>query len=69
MKACTKCGNWHTNAEKSVGTYLSCTEVKAYWAGVSLRHKKEHGHYAQVRIRKDGQAICLKCRIDLDPVL
>ncbi len=69
MKACTRCGVIHTDAEKNLGRYLSCTEVKDYWAEVSKRHKEDSGHYAQVRIKKDGNTICLKCGEDLSPIL
>lgn len=69
MKACTKCGEWHTRAEEHMGKALSCTQVKEYWSGVSLRHKEICGHYAQIRIRKNGQIICMTCMQDLDQVL
>lgn len=69
MKACTKCGNWHSTAEEKAGKYLSCTEVKSYWKAVSHRHKEDCGHYAQVRIKKDGSTICLKCGQDISSIL
>ncbi|MCG8638704.1 MAG: hypothetical protein MI862_03160 [Desulfobacterales bacterium] len=69
MKACTKCGNWHTTAEKKRGAYLSCTEVKSYWSAVGQRHKEDHGHFARIRIRKDGRVVCLKCMQDLEEIL
>ncbi len=65
MQACTRCGVWHTDAEKYAGHYLSCSEVKAYWGEVALRHKEAAGHVAQIRIRKDGRVVCMKCNQDL----
>ncbi|RLC08263.1 MAG: hypothetical protein DRI57_24335 [Deltaproteobacteria bacterium] len=66
MRACTRCEAWHTEAEKNKGHYLSCTQVKEYWAEVNRHHKGETGHYAQIHIRKDGRIICLKCGQDIN---
>lgn len=61
MKACTRCGVWHTDAEKYLGRYLSCTEVKQYWSDLKRRHLEEAGHLAVIKIGKDGRVICIKC--------
>lgn len=66
MKACTRCGDRHTFAEHQKGKTLTCTEVKAFWSDISRRHKEIFDHYAKIRIRKDGQVICMICQETLD---
>jgi hypothetical protein len=61
MKACTRCGAWHTDAERNVGRYLSCTEVKEYWSDVKRRHLEETGHLAMIKMTKDGRVVCVHC--------
>lgn len=69
MRACTRCGEWHLEAEKNEGRYLSCTEVKEYWGKVRARHREKTGHVAQIRIRKDGRVVCMKCNQELTDIL
>jgi hypothetical protein len=61
MKACTRCGVWHTDAEKRAGHYLSCTEVKQYWSDLKRLHMEATGHLAMIKISKDGRVLCVKC--------
>jgi hypothetical protein len=60
MKACTRCGDWHIHAEKDIGRYLSCTEVKHYWSEMKRRHMDETGHLAMIKI-KEGKIVCIHC--------
>jgi len=69
MKACTRCGPWHTDAEERVGHYLSCTEVKQYWSDLKRLHMKETGHLATIKISKDGGIVCVRCGQDLAKLL
>lgn len=61
MKACTRCGIWHTNPEQQNGRSMSCTEVKLYWSDLKRRHEDQTGHLAMIRITRDGKIVCLKC--------
>jgi hypothetical protein len=65
MQACTRCGNWHKDAEKHVGRYLSCAKVKTYWSELKRRHRQETGHLAMLKITGDGRIICTKYGRDL----
>ena len=67
MKACTRCGAWHTVAEERSGRFMSCTDVKRFWSDMKRRHMAETGHLAMISIKKDGRIICLKCGRELDP--
>lgn len=69
MQACTRCGTWHTDAEKHMGRYLSCTEVKTYWSELKRRHHKETGHMAMLKMTGDGRLVCIKCGQDLSEAL
>ncbi|MGO8821721.1 MAG: hypothetical protein ACLQT6_07115 [Desulfomonilaceae bacterium] len=69
MKACTRCGAWHTDAEKNVGCYMSCTEVKQYWSTVKRLHMEESGHLAMIKLNKDGRVVCIKCGKELSNLL
>lgn len=68
MKACTRCGVWHTDAEKHVGHHMSCTEVKQYWSELKRLHLEETGHLAMIKMGKDGRVICIKCGKDLNHI-
>jgi hypothetical protein len=70
MKACTRCGVWHTDAENRAGHYLSCTVVKQYWSDLKRLHMEATGHLAMIKITKDGRVICIKCGQELteDPL-
>lgn len=61
MIACTRCGNWHEDAETAMGRRLTCTEVKEYWATLRKAHEVRYGHYARITTDEDGKWICLKC--------
>jgi hypothetical protein len=61
MKACTRCGTWHTFPEDLNGRPMSCTEVKLYWSDMKRRHLEQTGHLAMIRITRDGRIVCLKC--------
>jgi hypothetical protein len=65
MKACTRCGAWHTNAEELNERYMSCTDVKRFWSDIKRRHQDETGHLAMIKIAKDGRIVCLKCGRDI----
>ncbi|MCF8144529.1 MAG: hypothetical protein K9N21_11480 [Deltaproteobacteria bacterium] len=62
MIACTRCGQWHTDAEKALGRRLSCTEVKAYWAGIRREHIRLYGHRAQITTDDSDNWICYTCK-------
>jgi hypothetical protein len=62
MLACTKCGNWHTNAERAMGRNLSCTEVKRFWGRVKGDHRDRYGHPAQITTDDAGNLICFTCK-------
>ena len=62
MLACTRCGRRHVDAEKSMGTQLSCTEVKQYWIQIRREHEKTYGHFAQVMTDEAGNWICHVCQ-------
>jgi hypothetical protein len=62
MIACTRCGHWHTDAEKNNGKRLSCTEVKGYWGQIRRDHMDAYGHVAQLMKDDSGNWVCLKCR-------
>ena len=61
MKACTRCGIWHTEAEEQNGRFMSCTEVKRYWSDLKRLHLEETGHLAMINIAKDRRITCIKC--------
>jgi hypothetical protein len=61
MIACTRCGRWHSDAEKVQGKRLSCTEVKRFWAKIREEHLRLKGHRAQITTDESGNWICLKC--------
>jgi hypothetical protein len=61
MKACTRCGAWHTDAEHTVGRHMSCTEVKQYWSDLKRKHSDESGHLAMLKLTKDGKVVCIRC--------
>ncbi|MGC8605578.1 MAG: hypothetical protein ACP5VS_18090 [Desulfomonilaceae bacterium] len=69
MKACTRCGRWHTDAEKNVGHYLSCSEVKKYWSNIKRLHMEKSGHLALLKLDEDGRVVCIKCGEDLSSLL
>jgi hypothetical protein len=60
-KACMRCGNWHTDAEKFLGQRLSCTEVKQFWSRVKKAHEEAYGHRPLISQEADGQWFCLIC--------
>ncbi|HKI48580.1 MAG TPA: hypothetical protein VKA69_04600 [Desulfobacteria bacterium] len=62
MKACTRCGRWHDDAEKAMGRGLTCTEVKEYWSKLKDDHRELYGHFPQITTDDSGEWICLKCR-------
>lgn len=66
MIACTRCGEWHTNAEKALNRHLSCTEVKQYWAKIRNDHRERYGHIAQFATDESGTKICFKCKRKLE---
>ncbi len=68
MKACSRCGTWHTTAEEGSGRYMSCTEVKQYWSKMRQMHSQETGHLAMIKIGKDGTITCIKCGQTIDRV-
>ncbi len=61
-KACTRCGNKHTDAEKVAGKRLSCTETKEFWADISRRHLELYGHRAHATTNEAGEWICWECK-------
>jgi methylamine methyltransferase corrinoid protein reductive activase len=61
MKACTRCGRWHEDAEKSLGRRLSCSEVKQYWAKIREAHLQSTGHPARITTDDAGNWICIRC--------
>lgn len=62
MIACTRCGNWHKDAETAEGKRLTCTEVKAYWAKVRTAHYSRYGHYPRISSDDENAWICLECK-------
>jgi len=62
MLSCTRCGRWHSDAEKDLGKRLSCSEVKHYWAGIRNVHYDLYGHYPQISTDGEENWICIKCR-------
>lgn len=64
--ACTRCGDWHTSAERSLGRKLSCTEVKRFWAGIRNRHREQYDHIAQIVLGSSGIPFCFACKRPLD---
>jgi uncharacterized CHY-type Zn-finger protein len=62
MIACTRCGHWHTEAERVEEKTLSCTEVKQFWSRIKNEHKELHGHMAQITTDESGATICFKCK-------
>jgi len=66
MIACTRCGHWHTDAERARAKNLSCTEVKEYWSRIRNEHQELTGHVAQITTNESGELICLKCRSRLE---
>ena len=67
MKACTRCGMWHTWPEELNGYSMSCTDVKRYWSDMKRRHQDATGHLAMIKITKDGRIVCIKCGQALTP--
>lgn len=66
MVACTRCGHWHTDAERALERALSCTEVKSFWSRVRNDHKEVTGHLAQITSTENGELICFKCKRRLE---
>ena len=62
MIACTRCGRWHTDAERVLDKDLSCTEVKQYWSRVRNQHQELFGHMAQLTMDESGAVICFRCK-------
>jgi hypothetical protein len=62
MKACTRCGLWHTDAESASGKRLSCTDVKKYWARIRSEHRSLYGHTVQITTDEAGNWICFACK-------
>jgi hypothetical protein len=65
MIACTRCGHWHTDAERASSRNLSCSEVKQFWFRIKDEHNALYGHPAQVIVGESGTPICSKCRRQL----
>lgn len=65
MIACTRCGHWHTDAERSLEKSLSCTEVKQYWSRLKNEHNELYGHLAQITTDESGKPVCFKCGREL----
>ncbi len=65
MIGCTRCGRWHSDAEKFAGRSLSCTEVKRYWGNVREEHFRLEGHIPQITVDDQGDWICMKCGNEL----
>lgn len=63
MIGCTRCGNWHKDAETAEGRRLSCTEVKQYWAKLKNQHYQRYGHYPSISRNDEGKWICVKCKL------
>ena len=61
MIACTRCGNWHEDAEAAEGKRLTCTEVKQYWTQLKRAHEDRYGHYPRITTDEGGNWICLRC--------
>ena len=61
MIACTRCGHWHTDAERALEKDLSCSEVKGFWSKLKDDHKELTGHLAQITTNESGELICFKC--------
>lgn len=62
MIACTRCGHWHTDAERASNRTLSCTEVKQYWSRIRTEHNALYGHLAQIGTDESGALVCFKCK-------
>jgi hypothetical protein len=62
MLACTRCGHWHTDAEKALQRRLSCTQVKQFWGRVKGEHRELYGHTAQIITDDAGSLICFNCQ-------
>jgi hypothetical protein len=65
MEACTRCGRWHTAAERAMKGELSCTEVKQFWSRIRNEHLALYGHLAQITTDEAGVYICFKCNREL----
>ena len=61
MIACSRCGHGDTDAEKSIGKRLSCTEVRGYWAQIRRDHVDIYGHVAHLMKDDSGNWFCCKC--------
>ena len=68
MLACTRCGHWHTDAERALQRYLSCTQVKQFWGRVKDEHRQLYGHAAQLVTDDGGSLICFTCKRQIDLV-
>ena len=66
MVSCTRCGHWHTDAEKATGGRMTCTEVKQFWSRVKNQHLERYGHLAQLAADENGVLICFKCKRPLE---
>jgi len=66
MLACTRCGHWHTDAEKALQRHLSCTQVKQFWGRVKDEHRQLYGHTALLTTDDDGSLICFTCKHKID---
>ena len=62
MIACTRCGHWHTDAERALGKEMSCTEVRRFWSEIKGEHKKLYGHPAKITTDDFGAPICFECK-------
>jgi hypothetical protein len=65
MLACTRCGYWHSNAERALGRNLSCTEVKKFWSRVKEAHRNRYGHPAMITMDGNGTQICFTCKREI----
>lgn len=66
-RACSRCGAWHTDAEKLAGQRLSCTEVKQFWGRLKAAHERLFGHRPVVSQDAAGRWICILCQQPLAP--
>jgi hypothetical protein len=66
MIGCTRCGDWHKDAETAEGQKMSCTEVKEHWARLKKLHYQRYGHYPSIHKNNEGSWICAQCKLTIE---
>ena len=64
--ACTRCGEWHLSAERTLGRNLSCTEVKRFWNRIKNQHQDTYDHAAHIVMDATGTPFCFTCKQPVD---